>query len=551
MNRPAPQEIEAKFLVSDPALVAPLRTAAELAPGYRLQDAGEVRLVDEYVDTPDFRLLRNGYGLRIRRHGARLLATLKSRRLDSVNGDRDALFERLEIEEPLAFSPTLSPITGWPDAIMLAIAPLLNGAAGLQTICRLEQTRQKRLVIASPGTESSADAGAEHNDGATLAELSFDAICIRSGGDGPLLAHSYELEIELLAGRAQGELPALVAVLQNGLALAPSPVSKLEHALSIIGRHPAEAPENWQGLRSNMHMAEACRLIWREQLTALLLNEAGVRFSVDPEYVHDMRVATRRARAAAKLYGEFFRPKAIRRHLRALQRTARLLGAVRDLDVAIARLLRFGGKRRRPAADQTAITLATWREQRAVAHAELLAWFNSPAYARFVTRFAGFCAKENAGARDYTPKLGERPVPHQVRHVAPSMILNHFENVRSFETLFEGETVPPVEVLHLLRIGCKYLRYNLEFVENLLGPQSAELLAELRTLQEDLGELNDAAVSKRMMQEAQASADPGVSRYERAQDKLIHKLSSKAEKHLRIFVGNRNRRRLALAIARI
>jgi CHAD domain-containing protein len=535
MNKAAPQEIEAKFSVADPARVAPLRTAAEIAPGYGLQDAGEVHLVDEYVDTPDFRLLRHGYGLRIRRNDKHQLATLKSRRLDGSG----SLFERLEIEEPLALEPTLDPITGWPETVMLILAPLLDDAASLRTICRLEQTRQKRMVV----TEADASGA--------LAELSFDDISIHLNGDGPPLAHCNELEIELVDGRSSGELTPLVAALQKELALPPSPQSKLERALVIISRHPAEAPENWQGLRSNMHMAEACRLIWREQLTAMLLNEAGVRFSDDPEYVHAMRVATRRARAAARLYGDFFRPKAIRRYLRALRRTARLLGAVRDLDVAIARLEQFGGKKKRAAAEQAAATLETWRAQRCAAHAALVAWLDSRHYARFVLRFAEFSATPGAGARDYTPKPGEQPIPHQVRHVAPSMILNRFENVRSFETLFEGETVPPVEVLHLLRIECKYLRYNLEFVESLLGPQVGELLGELRTLQADLGDLNDAAVSKRMMNEAQDGADPGVSRYERAQDRIIHKLSSKAEKHLRTFTGYRNRRRLALAIARI
>ncbi len=561
MNRPAPQEIEAKFLVPDGAQTAPLRTAAELAPGYRLQDAGEVRVVDEYVDTPDFRLLRNGYGLRIRRHEEGRLATLKSLRLtDGPNGSANrsaGIYERLEIEEPLPAEPTLSPITGWPDNIMLRLAPLLNGA-DLHIICRLEQVRQKRLIICGPDSkpDSKPDSGpagepaGEPSGAPAVAELSFDEVRIRQDNSGPALAHYHELEIELLHGREASDLPPLVAAVQ-GLALQPDPRSKLEHALAAIGRHPAEAPENWQGLRSNMHMAEACRLIWREQLTAMLLNEAGVRFSSDIEYVHDMRVATRRARAAAKLYGDFFRPKAIRRHLRSLQRTARLLGAVRDLDVAIAKLQQFGGKRRRSTANQTAATLAAWREQRAAAHAELLAWLDSRAYARFVKGFTEFCATPGVGARDYTPKPGEQPTPHQVRHVAPSMILNRFENVRSFETLFEGETVPPVEVLHLLRIECKYLRYNLEFVDTLLGPQAADLLAELRALQEDLGDLNDAAVSKRMMSEMQDPTDPGVSRYEVAQDKMIHKLSNKAEKHLRAFISYRNRRRLALAVAHI
>ena len=212
-----------------------------------------------------------------------------------------------------------------------------------------------------------------------------------------------------------------------------------------------------------------------------------------------MRVATRRARAAAKLYGDYFKPKAIRRYLRSLRRTARLLGAVRDLDVAIGKLERFGVKRKGYGAGRLAATLDGWRTRRTAAHAELVAWFDSNDYARFVTSFAKFCRSSGDGVRDYTPKPGEPPVPHQVRHVTPSMILNRYENIRSYETLFEGQERPPVEVLHLLRIECKYLRYNLEFVGNLLGPEAKRLLADLRKLQQDLGDLNDAVVSKQML----------------------------------------------------
>lgn len=543
MNRAAPLEIEAKYLVANAEMAAPLLTAAELGSGYALRDMDVVCVVDHYVDTLDFRLLRRGYGLRIRQDGKQQFATLKSRGLDEETG----IFTRVEIEEPLPAEPTLSPISGWPERIVLAIAPLLDGITELHTICRLEQTRRKRIVLV----------GSEHGSaGQPVAELSFDEVRIQSNKDIPPLAHYNELEIELLPGRQADDLPALLSALPQNLTLQPSPTSKLEHALAVIGRHPAEAPANWQGLTSNMHMAEACRLIWREQLTTMLLNEAGVRFSNDIEYVHDMRVATRRARAAAKLYGDYFRPKTIRRYLRGLQRTARLLGTVRDLDVAIARLEQYGGKskKRQGATGQRETTLAAWREQRCAAHSQLLAWFDSRNYANFVRDFATFCASQGAGARKYTPKPDESPKPHQVRHVAPSMILNHFENVRSYETLFEGDSTPTIDVLHLLRIECKYLRYNVEFVQNLLGPQATELLVELRTLQGDLGDLNDAAVSKRMINETQDTANitsTGVSRYERAQERVIHKLSSKAEKHLRKFVSLRNRRRLALAIAQI
>ena len=150
-----------------------------------------------------------------------------------------------------------------------------------------------------------------------------------------------------------------------------------------------------------------------------------------------------------------------------------------------------------------------------------------------------------------TPAVGEAVAPFQARHVVPTMLLDNFAHVRAYEVWFDQQEEVPLTTLHLLRIECKYLRYNLEFVDTLLGPQAADLLAELRALQEDLGDLNDAAVSKRMMSEMQDPTDPGVSRYEVAQDKMIHKLSNKAEKHLRAFISYRNRRRLALAVAHI
>ena len=545
MSQPAPQEIEAKFLIGDPAQIAPLRSAPELSPAYPLEDIGVVEMVDEYLDTPDLRLLRQGYGLRIRSLPNRQLVTLKSRRIADTGVDTGSIYLRMEIEEPLAPGATNAPISGWPEAIMQTLLPLLDGAQRLVPLCRLEQTRQKRTILGERRTPPNRRTAKQE----PLAELSFDDVRVRANGEGPTLAHYGEMEIELKRGLDESELHAIVAVLQTQIAMDPSPVSKLEHALGVLGRHPAAAPENWQGMQVDMHMAEACRLIWREQLTQMVLNEAGVRFSSDPEYVHDMRVATRRARAAAKLYGDYFKPKAIRRYLRSLRRTARLLGAVRDLDVAIGKLERFGGKKKRYGAAKLAATLDGWRQRRAVAHAELLAWLNSSDYARFVGSFAKFCRSPGEGARDYTAKAGEAPIPHQVRHVMPSMILNRYESIRSYETLFEGQEGPSVDVLHLLRIECKYLRYNLEFVSNLLGPEATRLLADLRKLQQDLGDLHDAVVSKQMLGEEQGSDNAGVGSYQRAQDKVIRRLSEQLVGDLSAFLSYRNRRRLVLAVA--
>ena len=58
----------------------------------------------------------------------------------------------------------------------------------------------------------------------------------------------------------------------------------------------------------------------------------------DIEYVHDMRVASRRLRAALRNFADCFTPKKeFRRHLKQVDRITSTLGNVRDLDVLIDR----------------------------------------------------------------------------------------------------------------------------------------------------------------------------------------------------------------------
>ncbi len=356
----SPLEIEAKFVLPDDSLFVRLRESPELTPGYKLGDPFEQVVIDRYLDAPDLRLLRQGYGLRVRSVQSQQVVTLKSRRIS----DPSAVFRRTEIEAPLGPMAQVKQVTGWPEEVAAAVTPLL-GKARLATLCVLKQHRIKRAVYARQSRT-----GRPLKRPRVVAELSLDTVHIHAKLTGPALAHTYELEIELASGASEEELLVLVDAVKSQMKTEASPQSKLEHALKVIGRHPSETPENWQGIYPKMHMAEACRLIWHEQLTEMLHLEAGVRFSDDPEYVHAMRVATRRARAAARLYDEFFEQKTIRSYLRDLRMTARLLGAVRDLDVAIEKLDRFA--RERQVDDQPGVQnlLAAWRSRRDKAHTE-------------------------------------------------------------------------------------------------------------------------------------------------------------------------------------
>jgi CHAD domain-containing protein len=148
---------------------------------------------------------------------------------------------------------------------------------------------------------------------------------------------------------------------------------------------------------------------------------------------------------------------------------------------------------------------------------------------------------------------GQAPVPTRVRVVMPSAILNRFEQVRAYEPLFAGPAAVPEATLHALRIDCKALRYSLEPVEHLLGPDGAKLVAQLKVLQDLLGDLNDAAVMRARLLEMQLGGLPpeGAAAYKVYQTAQAAELAARVPDAWRAFTDLENRRRLALAIAEL
>jgi hypothetical protein len=100
-------------------------------------------------------------------------------------------------------------------------------------------------------------------------------------------------------------------------------------------------------------VATARRAVLHEALEQIVANRAGVLAGQDTEYLHQLRVGTRRLRAALHVFGDLARKddlRALRRMLRAL---ARVTGPARDWDVFTRRLpatLRPAAERRRRSA---------------------------------------------------------------------------------------------------------------------------------------------------------------------------------------------------------
>ncbi len=72
--------------------------------------------------------------------------------------------------------------------------------------------------------------------------------------------------------------------------------------------------------------------ILKANFEKLVENEAGVRISLNPEALHDMRVATRRLRAAIKTFQKIL-PSQAQKIRTKLQKLGRMLGKKRDLDI--------------------------------------------------------------------------------------------------------------------------------------------------------------------------------------------------------------------------
>ena len=217
----------------------------------------------------------------------------------------------------------------------------------------------------------------------------------------------------------------------------------------------------------------------------LIKHEAAMRDPAHADELRRYRVATRRLRAALRLFGPAFRPADVKPVAEGLAELADAVGLVRDLDVRIAALEDWAATRS-PASPELVRPLAdAWRTERADAMARLEGRLASRRHARFVPTLVDFVQAADRPTRP--DRRGEI-----VRDRAGSQVWRAFEKVRAFAPAIRWADVA---TLHQLRIEAKRLRYSLEFLGDVLGPDRAWLVERLVALQDHLGALNDATLT--------------------------------------------------------
>lgn len=108
-------------------------------------------------------------------------------------------------------------------------------------------------------------------------------------------------------------------------------------------------------LRPEMPFSEAARATVRTRAEELFAQADGVLDTSDIERVHDMRVATRRLRAALEVYRPVFDKAQFKPVLRDVKALADALGARRDPDVQLDALDRIAAEL--PTADHPGIAV--------------------------------------------------------------------------------------------------------------------------------------------------------------------------------------------------
>jgi len=417
--------------------------------------------VDVYADTDDWRLFRAGFSLRVRRHGRAAEATLKS-----FAPSKGGLRDRSEINEAVP-SPDLEalPASGG------EVGRRLRAVAGTRPLQRTLEVRTRRRT-------SLLEVG-----GQAAAEIAVDRTTI-SAAPGQEPARLRRVEVELRGGEAETVEPFVRAMAEQ-CGLRPAKLSKLEAGLMALGLGPPPPPDLGPvEVGPAPSVGELAFAMLRRHFGTFLDTEPGTRLGEDPEALHDMRVATRRIRAAIKLFEDVL-PVRVVRARDELRWVADALGAVRDLDVQLEQLEEWIDEADEGDREPLAALRGILASERDEARRIMLEVLDSARYRRLVTGFAELLRR---GPLRTSPASR---VPAVV--VAPNLVPARYRKVRKAARRLGDDPAP--EDFHRLRIRAKRLRYALEFLSEPYGNATEPMIKRLVKLQDLLGLLQDAVVA--------------------------------------------------------
>jgi CHAD domain-containing protein len=325
--------------------------------------------------------------------------------------------------------------------------------------------------------------------GVDVAEVALDeTVIVVGGGQRPMQLRRVEVEVQPEWIEA---LEPIVQQLRASCGLQPAHLSKFEAGLLAVGVEIPGPPDlGATAVTPASTMGELAFAVVRRQLAVLRAKEPGTRLGEDPEELHDMRVATRRLRAALSLFAGVLPVRAQVFH-DELGWLGRLLGSVRDLDVQLAGLADMDEDTAawRAEVDDGHDPLADLSEllhsEREAARAALLDGLDSMRWERLAKGLAAM-AHQGPARRSVATRT-----PAVI--ALPELVVARHDKVA--KAARKAKRSGAVADFHRLRIRCKRLRYSLEFASEIYAGQTARYVRQLTAVQDELGLMQDAEVA--------------------------------------------------------
>jgi len=327
--------------------------------------------------------------------------------------------------------------------------------------------------------------------------VAADRVCLAGpGGQGRLA----EVEVTLLSGLVR-QFKDAWEKLAAQCSLRPCSQPTLCRGLALVGAAPTTlAEDDSLKLRPDDRAVDAAYRVLRRHFGRMLWNEPGTRLGLDPEYLHDMRVATRRMRAALRLFRGTLPPGRVTVLRRELRWLGNALGRVRDLDVYLMSLTAAAGHLPAGMRDGLDVYLNHVRTSRGQARRAMLRALSTKRYAQLVQSLERFLT---AGPpHEPARAVAARPLPRVARKLVRTRLKRVLQEGRAAGRKSTDEE------LHRLRIRCKRLRYACEFFQDVYGAPSREFARRVRRLQDLLGLHQDAVVASRALGEFVTADSP-------------------------------------------
>ncbi|MCW2933828.1 MAG: hypothetical protein JWM19_4790 [Actinomycetia bacterium] len=447
-------------------------------------------LVAMYYDSDDLRLLLAGVTLRRREGGAdegwhlklpddgagpagpaREASSRREIRVSLARGDRDRLHRRPEGTDDS--SAGRDPVPG--ELARLVRVHTRGGV--LRPVARIE-TRRRRTTL-------------RNEQGQSLAEIAVDEVAAQTFGRTTTVVRWNEVEAELTGGSPRLARAVSDRLSRSGLHRAGH-AAKLERVLATSPRAAADGSSGagrWirpgRRLRSEAPAGEVVLAYLDAQAARLVALDPDVRRD-EPDAIHQMRVTTRRLRAALQAFPMVV-PPTTTQHLRdELKWLGTVLGTARDTEV-LAQAFRamlavtptelvIG-----PAAARVTTHYAS---REAAARRAVLGALDSPRYFALLDELERLLADPPEAAAATAP----------ASEVLPRAIGQAYRRTR--RRMRRARQVPPGPArdaaLHEARKAAKRARYAAEAARPAVGKKARRFANRMKAVQTALGDHHDA-----------------------------------------------------------